>query len=43
MELIGIDVHRYLHVGDYCGVNYPDDIFEKKVTEFIDEKYYEHE
>ena len=43
ISLIGITTDRYLHVRDYYGVNYPDDIFEKRVTEFIDEKYYEHE
>lgn len=43
MGLIGITTDRYLHVRDYYGVNYSDDIFEKRVTEFIDEKYYEHE
>lgn len=43
MDLIGITKDRYLHVGDYYGVNYPDDIFEVRVTQFIDEKYYENE
>jgi len=43
MELIGITRDRYLQIRDYYGVNYPDDVFEVRVREFIDEKYYENE
>ena len=43
MELIGISSDRYLHVRDYYGVNYPDDVFETRVVQFIDKKYYENE
>ena len=39
MDLIGIAKDRHLQVKDYYGVNRPNDLFEKTVIEFINEKY----
>lgn len=41
MDLIGITKDRYLHVRDYYGENYHDDVFEVRVREFIDKAYNE--